>query len=582
MRYLNRTIIVLVVLSLATANPAPAQTNPEGKTQTFTISGNTGVFDVTMTGLPGDPVTDRNGSYTATVNYGWSGTVTPTREGYSFEPASKVYSNLISDQANDNYTPKRITYTISGKVELPGVEIKGLPGPVFSDETGSYSSTVLYGWAGTVMPYKKGYKFSPASKSYPKVVANQNNQNYTAEQNTFTISDVVIIGGNPIPGVRVSASNGGQSGITDARGRFNITVPYGWSGELKLEKEGFAFNPPTQSFTNVTMNMRDGQPEPQGPPYVQAQFGGIEWQPVRTGVEGRDSRQTRRSTGYSSAIAPTADRKVLVVPASEVKAEDLAEIIEDMQVMSHILDERFKETRRVQGVFTDFGDFFGRDSRTIEATYLQGYGVLFSMEVNFAFSPPLKPQVQVTEQNAERADSTWQRARQQMFSPGDSRNTRGSDSTEEYDSQMVEELKRDLITTLKHAANIRGLQADEWIILTVIGGGRQSGGGYGGGGFMMGGMGGMYGRTTSGSVGRFSGGYGISGGGGGMGGMGGGMGGMGGMGGGMGGMMSGPGGSGLSPATVLTIRAKKSDIDAYAKDEQILAQFEQKVQIFTY
>jgi len=107
MRYLNRTIIVLVVLSLATANPAPAQTNPEGKTQTFTISGNTGVFDVTMTGLPGDPVTDRNGSYTATVNYGWSGTVTPTREGYSFEPASKVYSNLISDQANDNRRDQR-------------------------------------------------------------------------------------------------------------------------------------------------------------------------------------------------------------------------------------------------------------------------------------------------------------------------------------------------------------------------------------------------------------------------------------------------------------------------------------------
>ena len=141
---------------------------------------------------------------------------------------------------------------------------------------------------------------------------------------------------------------------------------------------------------------------------------------------------------------------------------------------------------------------------------------------------------------------------------------------------MVEELKRDLITTLKHAANIRGVQPDEWIILTVIGSSRQ-GGGFGGGGFMMGGMGGMYGGAPSGGM--------VGGMGGGM--MGGGMSGMGGMGGmsGMGGMGIGMGGfdeMGVSPATVLTIRAKKSHIDAYAKDEQIFEQFRQKVQIFTY
>ncbi len=144
---------------------------------------------------------------------------------------------------------------------------------------------------------------------------------------------------------------------------------------------------------------------------------------------------------------------------------------------------------------------------------------------------------------------------------------------------MVEELKRDLITTLKHASNIRGLQPDEWVILTVIGGGRQSGGVFGGGGFMMGGYGGGMGGY---------GGYGVSGGsssygGGSMaGGMGGGM--MGGMGGGMGamGVMSGPGEIGISPATVLTIRAKKADIDNFAKGEQDFEQFRRKVQIFTY
>jgi hypothetical protein len=46
--------------------------------------------------------------------------------------------------------------------------------------------------------------------------------------------------------------------------------------------------------------------------------------------------------------------------------------------------------------------------------------------------------------------------------------------------------------------------------------------------------------------------------------------------------MGGFGGPGVSSATVLTIRAKKADVDAYAKGEQILEQFRRKVQIFTY
>lgn len=566
---------MLVVFSLATAIPAPAQTSPEAQKRTFTISGRVGIGGVTMEGLPGDSVTDNNGYYSAAVDYDWSGTVTPTKEGYSFVPPSRVYNKLTSDRADDNYAVKIITYTISGQVGIPGVEMLGLPGNTVTDENGLYSTTVDYGWTGTVMPRKEGYRLKPPSKNYNKVIANLKNQNYTAEQQMLTISDVIMVAGSPIPGVLASANNGGQSSVTDARGRFNVTVPYGWSGELKLEKKGLVFNPPSRSFTNVTTNIRDGQPEQPA-----------QWQYERTGPDGRGSRQTRRSTGYGSAIAPMADRKVLVVPAAEVKAEDLTEIIEDMQVMSHILDERFKETRRVQGVFTDFGDFFGRDNRATEATYLQGYGVLFSMEVNFAFSTPLKPQVQVTEQNPERADSTWQRARRQMFSPGDPRRSSGSGSAEEYNSQMVEELKRDLITTLKHASNIRGVQADEWIILTVIGGGRQSGGVFSGRGFMMGGMGmsggSARGGTSSGGRGGYSGGYGVAGGSGGggmMGGMGGGM-----MGGGMGAMggMSGPGEMGVSPATVLTIRAKKSDIDAFAGGEQDLEQFRQKVQIFSY
>jgi hypothetical protein len=423
MRYLNRTIIVLVVLSLATANPAPAQTSPEGKIQTFTISGQVdevGEEGVTMQGLPGNPVTDNNGFYCAAVEYGWSGTVEPRKEGCTFIPHARTYSKVMSNQSNENYSVARS-------------------------------------------------------------------------------------------------------------------------------------------------------------PQTQRQYGERSREPQGTGIGARYFRQTGRSTGYRTAVGPVTGRRVLVVPDEQVKPEDLAAITEDMQIMSHILDERFKETRRVRGVFTDFGDFFGRDNRQTEAIYLQGYGVLFSMEVNFAFSPAPEPQPQQAAEPNEQVDSTWQKAKQQVFSPGDTRGATGSGSTEESESQMVEELKRDLITTLKHAANIRGVQPDEWIILTVIGGGRESGSGFGGGGYMMGGMGGLYesspyGGTSTGGMGGYGGGYSISGGSSGYGG------GMGGFSGGMGGI----GGAGASAATVLTIRAKKSDIDDFAKGQQDYEQFRQKVQIFTY
>ncbi len=91
----------------------------------------------------------------------------------------------------------------------------------------------------------------------------------------------------------------------------------------------------------------------------------------------------------------------------------------------------------------------------------------------------------------------------------------------------------------------------------------------GGMGGMMGGMGMMDGMGGYG-VGRYGsmGGYG-----GGMGGYGGGMGGFG---------IGGYGGMGFSSATILTIRAKKSDVDDFVRDELDFDQFQETVEIFTY
>lgn len=361
--------------------------------------------------------------------------------------------------------------------------------------------------------------------------------------------------------------------------------------------------PESTSVNAVGNETKSGFDPPPGGHFVDGK-----WVPAGEATSSSGRRRVGRSTGYKPAIGPMGGRKVLVVPSGQVKAKELAAITEDMQVMSHILDQRFKETRRIQGVFIDFGDFFGRDNRATEAIYLQGYGVLFSIEVNFSFSPPPKAQDKQVEQQDEQVDSAWEKARRQVFSPGGSQAVADADSPEQDNSRMVEELKRDLIATLKHAANIRNLQPDEWVILTVIGGQRHFSMGFGTN-FPTGvstsrSRGSRRGAGSSGGMGGFGGGMGGGGmggggmGGGGMGGYGGGssgfvVGGYGGMGGmvgaGMGGMYGGMGSMGgmfsgttFSSSTVLTIRAKKSDVDDFAKGGLNFEQFQERVQIFMY
>lgn len=66
--------------------------------------GGVGVGDVVLDGLPDDPKTDGDGYYVASVPIGWSGTVMPTKPGYTFDPESREYGNVTADQPDQNYT----------------------------------------------------------------------------------------------------------------------------------------------------------------------------------------------------------------------------------------------------------------------------------------------------------------------------------------------------------------------------------------------------------------------------------------------------------------------------------------------
>ncbi len=247
--------------------------------------------------------------------------------------------------------------------------------------------------------------------------------------------------------------------------------------------------------------------------------------------------------------------KVLVIPTSEMKAEDLATIVEDMTVMARIFDKQLGQEQSKNMWFSR--DFFVQSGRTAQTMYLQGYGALFLKKVDFPLSSG--PTVQEEEQQTQKedVDPVWDQMKQEIYEPQKDRRRRTEREEEKYDAEKVENLKTNIIKALKHASNIRGLKPDESVIATVTGGGLSygdyRGGGYGGYGSMMRSLPGT-GQVIVQNKDEKS--------------------------------MSIvtpalPSDLEVTSATVLIIRAKKSDIDTFAKGDLDFDKFRERVLIFT-
>jgi type II secretory pathway component GspD/PulD (secretin) len=324
--------------------------NYSGAPITFTISGSTGVSGVEMKGLPGRVVTDQNGNYNTLVPYGWNGTVTPEKEGYVFNPSEKTYPPLISAEINQDYNWTLQKRTISGRIisaegAIESVQVSASGGgSAITGANGNYELTVDYGWNGTIMPEKQGLTFKPAIKTYPRVVKDQTGQDYTAETVMLTLSGTLIMGGVPMEGVLMSASEGGISGTTDAQGRYAVKVPYGWNGEISPLKEGYDFNPPSKAYTNVTTDYVDGnpvsRPEPKrSPPPIQ-QTSPVITPPVsQTPVTG-PSPETRASelirqgakVEVSSGQNQFEQQKTVIGQQIETLQEQVDKLLKDLSV----------------------------------------------------------------------------------------------------------------------------------------------------------------------------------------------------------------------------------------------------------
>jgi RHS repeat-associated protein len=220
-------------------------------------AGGSALSDVAFAATNGATCTSSNasGQYSCTVPHGWSGTVTASRAGYAFTPASRTYSAVAGALAAQDYAAS-VTYQLSGTVTQGG---SPLPGVVFlatdggncttSNASGQYTCTVPQGWSGSVTAWLDAYIFSPDSRNYANVTANQTAQDY-ASTAVHKLSGTISMNGVPLSNVTLAAP-GGVCTSSNASGQYSCNVPPGWSGSVTPSANGYTFTPPSRSYSNV-------------------------------------------------------------------------------------------------------------------------------------------------------------------------------------------------------------------------------------------------------------------------------------------------------------------------------------------
>ncbi len=169
-----------------------------------------------------------------------------------------------------------------------------------------------------------------------------------------------------------------------------------------------------------------------------------------------------RATGHSES-------RNLVVGSSKLDPAVIGNFDEDLTIMSRILDQVVERTsahanNRALGIA--LVNPLGGNSQNL---YLEGYGVLFQLNVGFSLLPPASPDEKKPNQPV---DSPWEQARRDIYGNRDA-SREWSSPAPEYDSDKVARLKQELLEALKQAANIRNLKSDDVVAIAVTGSASQ-------------------------------------------------------------------------------------------------------------
>lgn len=199
-------------------------------------------------------VADGAGNYTLSGLVDGTYTVTPTKSGYNFTPASQSVTIAGSDVTAATFTASPVTLsgTITPAADGAGASLTltgAATGTVIADAAGAYTFSALPNGTYTVTPAKAGYSFTPANR----VITISGGGSVSGADFTATPVPIRTISGAIAPAASGSGTvltlSSGATATADGSGSYTFTSLANGSYTVTPAKPGFTFSPASQAVT---------------------------------------------------------------------------------------------------------------------------------------------------------------------------------------------------------------------------------------------------------------------------------------------------------------------------------------------
>jgi hypothetical protein len=205
---------------------------------------------------------DPNGNYIFDgLAAGGAYNIAASKTNYTFAPASRSFTDLSSDARADFRGTPTVRSVFGFVVNVNNGGMQGITVALSGSRNattttaadGSYRFDGLpIGGSYTVKPTLFGYVFSPASRSFDNLNADQYAGFVGGYVEHRIGGRVAQSGGAPVSGVTVSLTGSkAATATTDSTGGYSFDVPSGGDYTVTASKAHFTITPQTQTFTNL-------------------------------------------------------------------------------------------------------------------------------------------------------------------------------------------------------------------------------------------------------------------------------------------------------------------------------------------
>jgi hypothetical protein len=211
---------------------------------------------------------DASGNYTFGSLPSGTYTVTPTRSGFTFSPASQTATVTSANVTGVNFTATAVpTYSVSGSI-APAASGSGSTvtltqgtttvATTTADASGNFTFSGIANGGYTVAPSKSGFAFSPSTQAVTVASANVAAVNFTiSAASIYSVSGLITPAATG-SGATVALTQGTTTiatTTTDASGNYTFANLANGSYTVAPTKTGYTFSPANRAVTIAGANV---------------------------------------------------------------------------------------------------------------------------------------------------------------------------------------------------------------------------------------------------------------------------------------------------------------------------------------